>query len=63
MSSSRLKIHDSAARLNLWWPSILVNPDLTVVEAHAIADTLEQSLHEKIAQPVNVMVHVEPKMY
>jgi divalent metal cation (Fe/Co/Zn/Cd) transporter len=42
---------------------ILVDPDLTVTEAHRIADNLEQSLHEQIPQPVNVMVHVEPKTY
>jgi cation diffusion facilitator family transporter len=42
---------------------ILVDPDLKVTEAHEIADALEQSLHAQIPQPVNVMVHVEPKMY
>jgi divalent metal cation (Fe/Co/Zn/Cd) transporter len=42
---------------------ILVDPDLTVTAAHEIADALEQSLHDKIVQPVNVMVHVEPKLY
>lgn len=42
---------------------ILVDPDLTVTEAHRIADNLEQSLHKQIPQPVNVMVHVEPKTY
>jgi len=42
---------------------ILVCSDLTVIDAHEIADCLEQSLHEQIAQPVNVMVHVEPKLY
>ena len=42
---------------------ILVDPALNITEAHEIADSLEQSLHNKIDQPVNVMVHVEPKMY
>ena len=42
---------------------MLVDPDLNVVEAHRIADSLEQSLHQQITQPVNVMVHVEPKIY
>ena len=42
---------------------ILVDPELKVTEAHEISDSLEQSLHTQISQPVNVMVHVEPKMY
>ena len=42
---------------------VLVDPNLTVTEAHDISDCLEQSLHEKINQPVNVVVHVEPKLY
>ncbi|RKY11456.1 MAG: hypothetical protein DRP52_05925, partial [Planctomycetota bacterium] len=42
---------------------ILVDPDLTVMAAHEIADCLEQSLHNRMTQPINVMVHVEPKMY
>ncbi|MEN8128318.1 MAG: cation diffusion facilitator family transporter [Planctomycetota bacterium] len=42
---------------------VLVNPDLTVTEAHEIADCLECSLHEQISRPINVMVHVEPKLY
>ena len=42
---------------------ILVDPDLTVTTAHEIADCLEQSLHEQIVQPINVMIHVEPKLY
>ncbi|MHC5172799.1 MAG: cation diffusion facilitator family transporter, partial [Planctomycetota bacterium] len=42
---------------------MLVDPDLNVIEAHRIADSLEQSLHQQITQPVNVMVHVEPKIY
>lgn len=42
---------------------ILVDPDLTVTESHNIADCLEQSLHKQMVRPVNVMVHVEPKLY
>ncbi|MCD6175855.1 MAG: cation-efflux pump, partial [Planctomycetes bacterium] len=41
---------------------ILVAPDLNITEAHGIADSLEQSLHDRMTQPVNVMVHVEPKL-
>lgn len=42
---------------------ILVDSGLTVIESHGIADSLERSLHDQIVQPVNVMVHVEPKLY
>jgi cation diffusion facilitator family transporter len=39
---------------------ILVDPTLNITDAHQIADTLERNLHEQIARPVNVVVHVEP---
>ncbi len=39
---------------------ILVDPELTITEAHEIADSLERILHEQMPQPVNVMVHIEP---
>jgi len=39
---------------------ILVDPDLKITQAHAIADALERALHEQMVHPVNVMVHVEP---
>lgn len=42
---------------------ILVDPDLNLTAAHTIADGLEQSLRENISQPVNVTVHMEPKLY
>ena len=42
---------------------ILVDPDMNITAAHEIADALEQSLHNKITQPINVMVHIEPKTY
>lgn len=41
---------------------ILVNPDLTVTEAHSISRCLEQSLHEEVTLPVNVIVHIEPDL-
>ena len=41
---------------------ILVNPELTITEAHEIADSLEHTLYEQMPQPVNVMVHIEPDM-
>lgn len=42
---------------------ILVDPNLKITAAHQISDSLEQSLHDRMSQPVNVMVHVEPKEY
>ena len=39
---------------------ILVDPELTITDAHEIADCLERALHEQMPQPVNVMVHIEP---
>jgi len=39
---------------------ILVEPHLTITEAHGIADALERALHEGVARPLNIMVHVEP---
>ncbi|MBN1787078.1 MAG: cation transporter [Sedimentisphaerales bacterium] len=39
---------------------ILVAPKLNITEAHDIAEALENELHEKIIQPVNIMIHVEP---
>lgn len=41
---------------------ILVDPDLNITEAHAIADVLERDLHQQIVRPVNVMIHVEPDL-
>lgn len=41
---------------------ILVDPSLTITDAHAIAESLEHAIHEKMPQPVNVMVHVEPDL-
>ena len=39
---------------------ILVDPDLSVSAGHAIAESLEESLHEQIIRPVNITVHIEP---
>jgi len=39
---------------------ILVDPELNVAAAHGIAESLENALHEQIARPVNITVHVEP---
>jgi len=39
---------------------ILVDRGLNVAAAHEIADSLEKSMHEQIARPVNITVHIEP---
>lgn len=39
---------------------ILVDPTLSITEAHNIAETLENELHSQITQPVNITVHIEP---
>jgi len=39
---------------------ILVDPNLSIVTAHEIASSLESALHQQIARPVNITVHVEP---
>ena len=39
---------------------ILVDPALSITTAHEVSEELESSLHEKIARPVNITVHIEP---
>lgn len=39
---------------------ILVDPALDVAAAHEISESLEKALHEQIARPVNIVVHIEP---
>jgi divalent metal cation (Fe/Co/Zn/Cd) transporter len=39
---------------------ILVDPELNITQAHEISDSLEQHFHDKMPQPVNVIVHIEP---
>ncbi|MHC4117434.1 MAG: cation diffusion facilitator family transporter [Planctomycetota bacterium] len=39
---------------------ILVDPDLNITAAHEIAESLERALHEQIARPINITVHIEP---
>lgn len=41
---------------------ILVDPKLNIVEAHGIAEQLEDAMHKQIVRPVNITVHVEPEM-
>ncbi|MDD5134914.1 MAG: cation diffusion facilitator family transporter [Phycisphaerae bacterium] len=39
---------------------ILVDPQLSITDAHNISEMLENELHQQIAQPVNITVHIEP---
>jgi cation diffusion facilitator family transporter len=39
---------------------ILVDPDLSIADAHQIAENLEETLDEQIIRPVNITVHIEP---
>jgi len=41
---------------------ILVDPALNIADAHKIAEELEDTLHEEITRPVNIIVHVEPDL-
>ncbi len=41
---------------------ILVDPDLSITEAHEIAESLENDIHRELVRPVNIVVHVEPDM-
>lgn len=42
---------------------IVVDPDLNITAAHEISENLESALHEQIARPVNITVHVEPDIH
>jgi cation diffusion facilitator family transporter len=39
---------------------ILVDPKLTLTEAHEISELLENEMHRQIPQPVNIVIHIEP---
>ncbi|HBG26378.1 MAG: hypothetical protein A2Y10_11465 [Planctomycetes bacterium GWF2_41_51] len=39
---------------------IVVDPKLSIKEAHNIAEALENEMHRQISQPVNITVHIEP---
>jgi len=39
---------------------ILVDPDLSIADAHQISEDLEETLDEQINRPVNITVHIEP---
>jgi cation diffusion facilitator family transporter len=39
---------------------VLVEPTLSITEAHKISEMLEDELHHQIPQPVNIVIHIEP---
>ena len=39
---------------------ILVDPELSITDAHEIAESLENAMHAGIVRPVNITVHIEP---
>ena len=41
---------------------ILVDPELTITDAHEIAESLESRMHEQMTRPINITVHIEPDM-
>jgi cation diffusion facilitator family transporter len=41
---------------------ILVDPKLTIADAHAISERLENTIHEQMTHPMNITVHIEPDL-
>ncbi|MFC2095799.1 cation diffusion facilitator family transporter [Candidatus Bipolaricaulota bacterium] len=41
---------------------VLVDPGLSIVDAHRISSNVERALHQACKRPVNVTVHVEPDL-
>ena len=41
---------------------VLVDPDLSIVEAHRISADVERALHRTSKRPANVTVHIEPDL-
>lgn len=41
---------------------ILVDPELSITEAHKISSSLEESIDKQMQRPVNIVVHVEPDL-
>ncbi|MGB8225850.1 MAG: cation diffusion facilitator family transporter [Sedimentisphaerales bacterium] len=39
---------------------ILVQPTLSIREAHTVAESLEDEMHRQIPQPINIVIHIEP---
>jgi divalent metal cation (Fe/Co/Zn/Cd) transporter len=39
---------------------ILVDPDLSIADAHQITENLEETLDKEMARPVNITIHIEP---
>lgn len=58
VSDIKARVHGNVTLLDV---VILVNPHLTVVEGHDIADAVEQMLHD-VHEITEVIVHVEPML-
>lgn len=41
---------------------ILVDPQLSITDAHEIAESLETSMHDQVVQPMNITIHIEPDL-
>jgi divalent metal cation (Fe/Co/Zn/Cd) transporter len=41
---------------------ILVDPALSVVQGHAVADKVEDSVRASMRRPANIVVHIEPDL-
>jgi cation diffusion facilitator family transporter len=41
---------------------ILVDPNLNILAAHDISERLETALHQQLARPANIIIHVEPDL-
>ncbi len=39
---------------------ILVDPKLNITQAHQISENLEDTLHNRLSRPANVIIHIEP---
>ncbi|MBN2019458.1 MAG: cation transporter [Sedimentisphaerales bacterium] len=41
---------------------ILVDPNLSISDAHDVSERLETAIHRQLTRPVNVIIHVEPDL-
>lgn len=39
---------------------VIVDPNLTVLESHKIADKIEVNIQMEIAKPINILIHIDP---
>ena len=40
---------------------VIVDPRLTVLESHKIADKIEANIEIEIAKPINILIHIDPE--